>query len=593
MRGMMGQIMHMAEKLKQKENKIWALAFTVLLCFLLSVKFDFYFDLNDDVMMKDMVAGVYTGVPESRNIQMLYPLSWFLSCLYRLAGTLPWYGIFICGCQFFCIYLLTERLLGFFEKRMVKTFVVCMEALILITLFLRELIFVQYTVTCALLTATAAFLFITADSSETAGVFLRRNIPSILLAGVAFLMRSEMFLLLLPFLCVCGVCRWAAERSAWTKENARKYFLIFGVILLVIGLGQAANMLGYHSAGWKEFIDYFDKRTELYDFQTIPFYEENKDFYDRIGLTWIEYITLRNYNLGIDEKIDAKLLGTVADQAEELKKEYSSTLDTFKRAFQNYRGLIFHKGEYPWNLFVSAMYITVLTAALSNRHFRYVFELLLLGIVRTGLWMFILYRGRYPVRITHSLYLVELIILFGMLLWEGTKEKRLPIFVRVGVVVLLVFLVRLGLSDSVEKTKSEYLYREEVNQELRALQAYTRQNPDNFYFVDVYSMMPYSEKMFVGTDNSLSNYDIMGGWTSKSPLTYKKFQAFSFDTMEAAIPSLDNVFLIVQEPELDWLPTLAEWVQEYYREKGIWVSVQKVDVIKTGEREVFSVWAVE
>ncbi|MCH5270451.1 MAG: hypothetical protein J1E83_06835 [Lachnospiraceae bacterium] len=583
--------MRITEKLKQNENKIWALSFSLLLCILLSIRFDFYYDLNDDVLMKDILAGAYTGQPESRNIQMLFPISWFLSGLYRLVRTLPWYGIFICGCQFFCIYLLTERLLGFFSKKWSKAAAVSLEALVLLALILWELIFVQYTVTCTLLAATAAFLFLTTDSSGTAGAFLRRNLPSVFLVALSYLIRSEMLLLVLPLICVTGLCRWMADKPFWTKENAKKYFLVFGVLLSGIILGQSVHMLGYSSPKWREFTVYFDNRTELYDFQFVPAYEGNEAFYESVGMSKSGQTLLANYNFGMDEEINAELLGKVADYAGEIKKEMLSSRDRFKQAVSNYRYRTFHETDYPWNLFVLGMYAIVLVSALWNRHFRYILELFLLGMVRTGLWMFILYRGRSPERITHSLYLMEFVILLGMLLWESKKENRLPLPVKAGIMAFLAVLGLLGIGGSFQKTWTEYLRREQVNTELQALQSYTRQYLENFYFVDVYSTVAYSEKMFADVDNSLSNYDIMGGWASKSPLNEKKFRAFHIDTMEEAILTMENVYVIVKEPEPN-LPLLEDWMRDYYGERGISVTLQKVDVIRTAEKEVFYVYTV-
>ncbi len=66
--------MDIRNKLKQKENWIIALAVTAVLCLLAGFRFDFFYDLNDDVLMKDILAGVYTGTPEGHNIQMLWLL---------------------------------------------------------------------------------------------------------------------------------------------------------------------------------------------------------------------------------------------------------------------------------------------------------------------------------------------------------------------------------------------------------------------------------------------------------------------------------------------------------------------------------------
>lgn len=583
-------VMPVKEKIKRNENRIWALVFSALLCLLVSVLFDFYYDLNDDVLMKDILAGVYTGEPESRNIQMLFPLSWALSLLYRLAGNLPWYGIFLCGCQFLSIYLLTERLLGFFSGIWSKAVAVCTEGAVLLTLFLRELVFVQYTFTCAMLAAAAAFLFLTAPKEQNAGAFLRQNLPCILLALTAYLLRSEMLLLLLPLLCTAGFARWMAEKAVWTKENVKKYFLVFGVLLLGIGLGQGIHMLAYGSAEWKAFTAFFDNRTELYDFQYIPSYEGNESFYESIGLTESRQALLENYNFGIDGEIDAACLGKVADYAGELKNQWRGPAETLKQALTDYRYRIFHETDYPWNLLAIGLYFAVLIVAVWNRHFRYILELLLLGTVRTGLWMFILYRGRSPERITHSLYLVEIVVLLGMLLWEGRRGNRLPFWTKICVTGLLLLFGLAGIQRSWQKTETEYLRREEVNLHLLALQDYVEQYPDNFYFLDVFSTVAYSEKMFAGVDNSLANCDLMGGWAVKSPLTEKKLSVFSISSMEEGLLYMDNVFVVVKEPQGN--PTLEEWMSAYYAGKGISVSLDRTDTVSLNGETIFGVYTL-
>ena len=107
---------------------------------------DYFFDLNDDVLMKDILSGAYTGVPESHNIQMLYPISLFISLLYRIGVNIDWYGIFLCACQYFCFgVLIYESVLrvGGLGK---KVAVAALEVLAILGFFLPHLLFVQYTV---------------------------------------------------------------------------------------------------------------------------------------------------------------------------------------------------------------------------------------------------------------------------------------------------------------------------------------------------------------------------------------------------------------------------------------------------------------
>ena len=47
---------------KKYENCIVALAWLLLLLLFVGIRYDYYYDLNDDVTIKDLMAGVYTGV---------------------------------------------------------------------------------------------------------------------------------------------------------------------------------------------------------------------------------------------------------------------------------------------------------------------------------------------------------------------------------------------------------------------------------------------------------------------------------------------------------------------------------------------------
>ena len=50
--------------LKKHENCILSLAMALILAGILAARFDFYYDLNDDVLIKDILSGVYSGTPD-------------------------------------------------------------------------------------------------------------------------------------------------------------------------------------------------------------------------------------------------------------------------------------------------------------------------------------------------------------------------------------------------------------------------------------------------------------------------------------------------------------------------------------------------
>ena len=113
-----------------------------------------------------------------------------------------------------------------------------------------------------------------------------------------------------------------------------------------------------------------------------------------------------------------------------------------------------------------------------------------------------------------------------------------------------------GLGMTYEKTVA-------FNEEWEELLAYCRDREDNFYFMDVYSTVNYSEAIFTGRYSGLENYDICGGWLAKSPLCGEKYGQFGIDSVPTALIEKDNVYFVAEEgSDLAWLSAL-------YEEKGI------------------------
>lgn len=593
----------------------WLIAFATLgiLGIFAACKFDYFYDLNDDVLMKDILAGAYTGTPEGHNIQMLWLVSAFISLFYRIAGSLPWYGIFLCTCHYGCFFLILNRSLIFCKTRWGKAAVALVGGLLFEGIFLEHLIFAQYTVTCTLLGGTAAFLFFTEDIRLPAKEFIKRNIPAVLLVSAAYLIRSEMLLLVLPMICVAGTCKWGSEDKIFTKEHAFKYLTVIGLILGGILVGEASHRIAYSSKEWREFTEFFNNRTELYDFQKPPAYEEHQEFYASIGLSESEKVLLDNYNFGMDEEIDHIMMGEIADYAKEKKsaKEPFGSKLVLKLKEYVYRFCHGPKSvgsDYPWNYLVILGYMAVFFTAVfvkdkegkeqKGRKTVYIrnalgaaWKLAFLFSVRTALWMYILMRDRAPERITHSLYLMEFCILAAMLFvqWsevESAKGKRLGGILLAGSFGLMALMT---FPECVESVSLRQIEREKVNALYGELYSCLSggENRENFYFMDVYSSVsdggiPYSEKMFKNVDNSLDNYDIMGGWACKSPLQRKKLARFGIENMELALKDREDVYFVRKDSED------MQWIFEYYEGHGTPVEVQLVDKVA----DVFEIYAL-
>lgn len=579
------------DQFKKWENWILAFVSVLVLGLLIGIFFDYYYDLNDDVLMKDILAGVYTGSPESHNIQMHWPISALISLLYRIAGTLPWYGLFLCGCHFGCICLLIQRAVFQCGKIWGKLALALTIGCFFGSFFLEHLVYAQYTVTCTLLGATAAFLFYTGNSDQKPAAFIRSNVLPIVLVWIAYLIRSEMLLLVLPMICVAGMAKWGSEKKIFTKENTCKYFGVIGLILLGLVLGEGVHRVAYGSAPWKAFNEFFDNRTELYDFQKPPAYEGNESFYESIGLTESERVLLDNYNFGMDAEIDEKMMGKIAAYAGTLRDRETVLTDNMADKLKAYYYRTVHgKGvpgsDYPWNYLVIFGYLAVLLEAVFAKEWKVLWKLPLLFFVRSGLWLYILWGERDPVRITHSLYLIEFFILAAMVFdqWGRMDHSKCKKFLGALLTAGGLFFVLTTLPASVRLAREQQINRERVNAPYKELYAYLsmEENADRFYFIDVYSSVSYSEKMFENVDNSLDNYDIMGGWACKSPLWAKKLALFGIDDMEQALREREDVFFVRKVGED------MEWLSVYYQEHGTPVEARLIETI-AGEFEIYAV----
>ena len=149
--------------------------------------------------------------------------------------------------------------------------------------------------------------------------------------------------------------------------------------------------------------------------------------------------------------------------------------------------------------------------------------------------------------------------------------------------VALAGTAALAMPEKIEEVDGEYAARGMANEVYDGMKSYARAHEDGFYFIDVYSSVsypsgsyqetPYSEKMFVGVDNRLANYDIMGGWLVKSPSHRKKLEHFGIESMEEGLLYQEGVYLMAE------LEKGTDGFSDYFRDKGILVNIGLADEI--------------
>lgn len=560
-------------------NFILSSASLLFVVVVLGLRFDYYYDLNDDVLMKDILSGAYSGYSVSRNIQMLYPISLVFSLLYRLLPNIAWYGYALCIFQFGALAIIVNRSLSFFDGYILKIVTAVSEVAIFMALMLNHLVNVQYTITVAFMAAAAAMWFITLKTDGSIVEVILRAVPAILILVVAFLLRSEMLMLMLPFVLAAIVYTFLGREVS--KDRIYKVLSIFAAIILPMLIGLGVNKLAYSDNEWSEFSSLFDARTNLYDYQIIPEYEGNEAFYDSIGLNREEAYLFENYNYGLNDKVDSVLMDKVASYAKEVKKSDEAFSAKLIRKIRIYIYEISHGknstgSDYPYNLVAGILYIMIIALAVGNHRLLDLWCPATLFLGRSLIWMYILMGDRSPDRITHSLYFVEIVVLFG-LLYRGLNERKNvecarilePVLITLLFIIMAVFIA----PERVYSLNVDQVKREETNAPFLELYEYTMEHPDDFYLFDVYSSVAYSEKMFdKSKDISKENTELMGGWFYGSPIEKSKLLKVSDGGMEEALLN-DNVY-IISKVDTDML-----WLSDYYKSHSENIEISLIDSV--------------
>lgn len=594
------------------ENRIIAFIVVVIGVLIISLKYTYYYDLIDDVLMKDILSGEYTGSPETRNMQMLWPLAAFISILYRITNSISWFGWMLVLFQYGSVYIFVYRGLSFvdaknldyFKKRIcIKVGLSILMVFLLFGIMLTNLVNVQYTITVAFMASAAIMWILTATQVGDWKAFLKANIPAVIILFLAFMLRTEMLLLMLPYVGLAGLYKWSFENKFFQKENVKKYLVLAGTILLSLGIAKVADTIAYSGDEWSEFVDLFDERTTLYDFNQIPEYDGNEDFYDSININEAEQNLFENYNYAINDKVDANLIAKVANYAESNKRLLNPGSSKLKEAarilmYEMTHGKNSVGSDYPWNLVVGFLYLLVIAQLIVARDIWGLWRPAILFLGRCSIWIYILMGGRTPERITNSLFYIEICLLLALavgLVMRSSGEtnsktaeakeiidskimsskdinvswKRVTavsVMSIAGVILACVFLC--------EKTPSlaeSQIERADIVRQYNEMTKKLMMDSEGYYLMDVYSVVSYLEPIF-GEDSykNKENGDLLGGWIALSPYTDEKLNKHNIANIKDGMLQ-DNVYLI-QRRGRD-----TDWIVDFYSGRNINIEVRELD----------------
>ncbi len=494
------------------------------------------FYLNDDVTIRSILSGAYTGTPDGHAVYMQYPLAGVLAFLYRIIGFVPWMEVFFVCCILGCMMLFA----GQFPK-------VWLGRLLAIAWYVPFVVYMHYTLVAAMLAATAVFLLVTG----------KKGLKPYVLLLLSFLVRSQIGYLSLPF-ALCAIL-WqlcSLQKEARKQEAIRKIKQCAGLVVGMV-LCAAVHAAAYGSAPWQEYQAYNDARTKLYDYTDFLSTGEYAEHYADFGMNRTEYEILYQYDTMLEKSVDAEKMQAIAERVSDGMKQKVSPVQALKESVYQYY-LHMRYNDRPFNYLWLALVVFTAGFGILTKRYR---ALILLGILEAGrsvVWVYLLWRGRFPERVSLSLYLLELLLLLGMLL-DLQKQAKGSVPVKRLALGLVSTVILAACSIQWLNTYQELQHRAEIQQDWDALCEYCVERPQTLFWMDVFSTVEYADALF---REDAANMKLLGGWLSASPLTEEIFVKLKVaDAAESLYDGEGAVLLASADRDMCWL---EEYLQKRF-----------------------------
>lgn len=533
------------------------LACVGLLWGILALAGDFTFVSNDDCQLEAILSGAYSGAPEAHDVYHMYPLALIFAILYRILPGIPWYGLFLCVAQFGALYFCLVRCAGKQKDWCRVTGCSVLGCLFFAGLFLQHLVLIQYTLTAAILAAASLFLLVTREQeSGSPGQFLKHRIPELGLYVLAFALRRQVGLLFLPFMAGACLYQWlwggesggvedaqSADVGRSTGSSRRLFrrmvlYLVFGAVLLgCLAVVWGVDRVAYSGAEWTRYNDFNASRTNVYDFGRIPSYAEESSFYQGLGISAEEQMLLEMDDFTLSDRFDAETMAEV-DACQSKYFDYRYTKEFLKKVLLLVRNQMTTDLELPFGMVVIALYLFAALGFILDRKYTGIPGLGYFVAVHVVCWGYLIWQNRLPERVTHGLYLAEIITLTAICVRVWKRRKG----------VLLAFLGILAgfsLIFSVKSLQSQSARVKENVEAWAAVKEYCRAEQEQLFVLDTVSFAGFAEPLFEREEGTL-NYVLGGGWAVNTPTYYDKLKAFGLPgTLSEAIRFGKEVRLIV------------------------------------------------
>ena len=535
---------------QQKKGGIWSSIiisfFTASIYYMIVYKcFPMVYAINDDVAMRDIASGAFSGEPDAHLIFMKYVLGVLLSGIYRIFPGYDWYGILMTGLIVLCLGIFVYRGLSDIDDWKKKGCYLIGLLVIFACVGLQHLVIFQWTMTAGITGATGVFLFYTSSEKNKWRNILEEIVGALLLI-LTFCIRSDVLFMVAPAAGLCYLFKYVKMKGG---ERRRLYIQHAWFAVLLIG-GCAAVMLiektAYQSEAWKEFQAFNNLRSEVYDFYGIPDFEENQDFYESINMDECEVQALENYSLFLVDGIYEYKMKEIADYARSItdKAGIIKRLNVgVQRVYSDFKS-----GTYvPLTWFTAIITILAVWVCWKRNSKQFYLIFACMG-VQFLLWCYLGLQGRIVGRVSYAMHLYMLILAFSVLYWEMVKnpDQQIRGWRRESGILLGICSVLLCTIALLEwnELKQDALQIAKRNQENIELSRYLTDQKENVYLAHTYSISHYTDNFRFRREFEFSNIVPFGDWQTYSPIEMKKRERLGISDTRNDLYTQKDVYIV-------------------------------------------------
>lgn len=460
---------------------------------------------NDDVGIKNLLSGQYSGSPEAHVYFILYPISWLLKLGYTLFPTKNVYVWMLIFANYGSLALILYKIL--YKSKMFITG--SLLSVVLVAFFSRFFIYPNWTTTACILAAAALIWFGTIEKKRHIPVF-DWIITAVLLVA-AYNIRDSVVVMVIPFFGLNLLYKiYFYGKKKYIRELIGSIIVFILMIALCLGC-KVIHKSVYSTQEWQEASDFMNYRSMLNDRHGFPEYESNKEYYEKAGIDKATYECLSNdydYMLATTGRVSANQLKVIAVRAKELymtgnkdllvspklpgsvAEVYASADNSIDRAKQSLLASFKYILSESYEIYsVILLAVFIMIAIYCIRHRKIV--ILLDAVFAIGgfilLWVYLIFTGRVTSHVVYSLYMTAYIYLVNIVLDARILIKNKKPAAWFGIYLTTAIILVICASKLVTANKDGYR-NVKIAQIKNLVFDYCAEHPENVYIRDILSL---------------------------------------------------------------------------------------------------------